>query len=50
MLRVEAFLNASDYHDHRPQSVPRTLPKEPGKAAQALSFEEVLRQVQRSQR
>lgn len=50
MLRVDAFLSASDYPGHRPSPMPRTLPKEPAKANQALSFEEALRQAQRNQR
>ncbi len=50
MLRVDAFLSASDYPGHRPQPLPRPMPKEPAKAGQSLSFEEVLRQVQRTGR
>lgn len=49
MLRVEAYLSASDRPDHRPPSVPPRQPKEAGKNGQALTFEEVLRQVQRTQ-
>lgn len=50
MLRVDALIYASDYPGHRSQPTPRTLPKETNQASQPLSFEEVLRQVQRSAR
>lgn len=50
MLRVDAFFSASDYPGHRPQVAPRTTPKDAPKASQPLSFEEVLRQVQRTSR
>ncbi|HEY9855722.1 MAG TPA: hypothetical protein V6D05_08305 [Stenomitos sp.] len=50
MLRVDAFFNTSDYPGHRPQVAPRTQPKESSVTSQPLSFEEVLRQVQRNAR
>jgi len=50
MLRVDAFFSTSDYPGHRHQVAPRALPKDTSATAQPLSFEEVLRQVQRSSR
>lgn len=47
MLRVDAFLSASDYPGQRSTPTPRPLPKEQAKAAAAPSFEEALRQAQR---